>query len=399
MKRYKLYTQIIVYLTCLQIVIASEMNDNILRPRSAFISFNALNGILLDRRQSMIVENFYSGIDIRVGWQTDDFDRNTFDCLFRYPKYGFGYYRGNLNHIILDPDKQTGFGKPHALYAFFASPIVREERFRFYYDISLGLSYKFDTYDPVQRPYNILVGANKNVYFTLQFSTEFILHERSALGVGVSYQHFSNGSLKKPNNGIDLLSVNLSYQTNLFENHEKSYQRFPIESYQPVWEWQFSLANGLRMLDTDFDPNEPQNGKRWHCSSISTAVVRQISHHRKIGLGFDYFYYNWGEYVIEYRAKTQGFEATTQKRDNMSLGTYVAHEAGYKNVWLLTHFGVYVTDHTGDNPQNPRIYERLGIKYCITPRLSLGVSIKAHLFIADYIEWTMGYSIKSKSIK
>ena len=394
----KRYIKIFLYFVSLRVSAAYQTDDSIAPPRKLYLSMSAQQGgIIFTPRMSTVVDNYYVGLDFRVGWQTDDFERNIYDCLFAYPQYGFGYYMGNMNRIILGNDEQSGFGKPAALYAFFASPIVRLNRLKISYDISLGLSYNFNVYDPQLQPFNILIGSKQNVYINLQLSSEFAVHKHTVLGVGVSFQHFSNGSYQKPNKGVNLLSGTLSYQAGLYKHHEKTYSRIPVPPYQRALEWQIYWSNGVRMLDADFDLDHPREAKRWYCAAISSAVMLQTNHHQKFGLGLDYFYFEWGRHLIDYRAQQQGLDATTRQRDNMALGAFLAHEAGYKKVWVITHLGFYVTNRVGDRPQNLWIYQRVGVKYHITPRFTAGVSIKAHLAIADNVEWTVGYVIgKSK---
>ncbi len=393
MLKFKYYIAIIACFIGWQYISASEVQDTTIRPRRLFFAINAQQGSMLNTHASPVVSNYYIGFDVRVGWQTDNFARNTFDCMFRFPQYGFGYYMGNMNRIILGNDEQTGFGKPAALYAFFASPLFRWKWLSINYDISLGFSYNFNAYDPEQHPHNILVGSKNNAYINLRFSTEFALPGYSTLGVGFSFQHFSNGSYQKPNKGINLISGTLSYQVGLYKNRNKRYTPFPIAPHQPTWEWYLFWGNGLRMLDTDFDLNHPKKGNRWYCTTISSAVMLQTSHRRKFGLGLDYFHFDWGRYVIEYRAKVEGRQVDTRPRDNMALGAYLAHEVGYKKLWFITDLGFYLTKRVGDDPIHPWIYERVGLKYQFSNRLFVGVAIKAHLAKADYTEWTIGYTI------
>ncbi len=373
-------------------MIASEASDSTIRPKRLFFAINAQQGSMLKTHDNIVIENYYVGFDFRIGFQSDDSRRNIFDCLFRYPYYGFGYYMGNMNGIILGNDEQIGFGKPTALYAFFGSPMYRWKGISLNYELSIGLSYNFNAYDPDLHPYNILIGSKNNAYINLRFSSEFALPGYSTLGLGFSFQHFSNGSYQKPNKGINLVSGNLSYQFGTYKNREKQYVRFPIDAYKPTWEWYLFWANGLRMLDADFNLKDPKNGHRWYCTTISSAVLLQTSHRRKFGLGLDYYYFDWGRYVIEYRAAEEYRHVTTRPRDNMALGAYIAHEVGYKRLWLITDIGLYLTRRVGDDPISPWIYERIGLKYQITPRLFAGVAIKAHLAKADYTEWLIGYS-------
>ncbi len=370
---------------------ASETETD--KPKKIFFAVDAQHGRMLNTHGSDIVENDYAGFDFRMGFQTDDSEKNVYDCLFRYPYYGVGYYMGNMNRIVLGNDKQNGFGKPAALYAFFGSPLYRGKRFGFNYDLGLGLSYNFNAYDPALNPYNILIGTRNNAYISLRLAAKYALPGRIALGAGLVFQHFSNGSFQKPNKGINLISANLSLQIALYKNREKSYVRFPVDPYRPTIEWYLSWSNGVRMLDTGFDKNNPKKGRRWYCTGVSSAVLVQSSVQRKFGAGLDFFYFDWGRYVIEYRAEASSRSVNTRLSDNMALGAYLTHEIGYKKFGFITDLGMYLTKRVGDNPSSPCIYERVGVRYRITSRLFAGVSIKAHLLTADYTEWTVGYSI------
>ena len=383
-----------------QTVFASEPSDEIIAPRRLFIGANAQRGYMFDTRESTVIQNQYISLDLRVGLQTDDFDRDVYDRLFRYPHYGVGLYMGNLDRIVLGDENQAGLGKPLALYAFFASPVVRSDRFCVYYDFSLGLARNFNTYHPHIQPYNLFISTNNNVYLNMQFRAEFALFERSALGFGVSLQHFSNASLQEPNIGVNLVSGTLTYRAGLYKNHEKSYNRFPVEAYSPTWELLFSWANGARMLYSDFDrSSDQQKTKRWYSTSLSTAALIQTSHRRKLGAGLDLFYFDWGRHLKEYRAKRREIQTTTRLRDNMSIGAFVAHEVNYKKIWFVSNVGFYLNDRIGDRPQNMWIYERVGVCYQINKRFSAGLLIKAHLLIADHAELTVRYSVIQSGAK
>ncbi|MDR3367137.1 MAG: acyloxyacyl hydrolase [Prevotellaceae bacterium] len=368
--------------------------DSVRYTRQLYVAVASRQGNLLQAPRSEIAQNYYVGMDVRIGWQTDSHSRSIYDALYRYPRYGAGYYMGNMNGIIMNSDAQTGFGKPAALYAFFGSPIHRSKRWAVGYTISAGLSYNFNAYDPNEAPYNVLVGSKRNAYIDLAIDVSFLLPRRSTLGASLSFQHFSNGSYQKPNKGLNLLSGTLAYQRNTYRNRDKTYAPMAIPARKNTLEWYLFAAGGVRMLDTGFDRQKPREGKRWHCYTLSTAAMLQTSFRRKLGVGADLFYFSWGEHVVRYRAREEGKEnISTSAADNMALGLYLAHEVGYKRAWLITDVGFYPLGRVGDSPVKPRIYERAGVKYYFGDRLFLGVAIKAHGAKADYVEWLVGYSL------
>ncbi|MDR1343712.1 MAG: acyloxyacyl hydrolase [Prevotellaceae bacterium] len=378
---------------------AALRRDSIRFPQQIYLSALVRQGGLMIASSENIPKNYYTGLDVRVGWQTDNASGNLFDAMYRYPHYGLGYYMGNMNGVIMHSNARKGFGRPAALYVFFGSPVHRGKSMAVSYTISAGLSYNFNAYDPEEAPYNVLIGSKRNAYIDFALDFSFPLSQHSTLATGLSFQHFSNGSYQKPNRGINLLSGTLAYRWSSYRSSDKMYMRTPVPLWENMLEWYMFVGGGVRMIDTDFDKNKPRSSKRWRCSAISSAAMVQTSLRRKLGVGLDFFYFDWGEHVLRYRADKEGRAGVkTSVTDNMAFGIYLAHEVGYKRVWMLTDLGIYPFGRLGDNPVNPLIYERLGVKWYLSNRLFAGVAIKAHGAKADYVEWTLGYSLIKKKL-
>ena len=371
---------------------ASEKNDSV--SRKLFLSVNVQQGSLLKTHSVYIAHNYYIGLDIRLGIQTDESQKNIFDASYRYPKFGLGYSIGNMNDIILGDESNEGFGKPMALYAFFSSPAYRGNWFLMNYDFGAGIAYRFKNYDPEIRPNNVLIGTKGNGYISVGVDGQWELPYHSTLGIGVAFKHFSNGSFQKPNNGINLLMGTLTYQWGIYNNREKGYSRIPVVPMQPTFEWYVYWGNAVRMLDTDFNMDKPKSSKRWYSTTVSTAALIQTSFRRKFGVGLDLFYFDWGQYIINYRNRTNNLESVKTKiTDNLAAGIYLTHEAGYRKLWAITDVGFYLNNRVGDVPVSPWIYERVGIRYRPTDRYFVGLNLKAHLVKADYLELVVGYSL------
>lgn len=385
--------------------------DSTGRPPRLFAATMLRQGNLLSPPETLLKDD-YTALDLKLGWQTDDHDKNLFDAMYRYPSYGVGYYMGNMNGIMLGTDTaSTSLGKPAALYAFFGAPMYRSRRVVLSYGFSAGLSYNFNVYSTEKNPFNILIGSKANAYIELALGASLLLPGRSALTAGVSFQHFSNGSYQKPNLGVNLISGTLAYQLGWYKNDEKSYAPLTLPAWTKSFEWDIVLGGGVRMLDADFDPKYPHNGRRWACVTVSTALLRQASLRRKWGGGVDLLYYEWGSYVSDYRttfneltAKNGVLPAPAEVRQamkphdklsakNFTVGLYAAHEASYKRISMITNVGFYPFSRVGDNPSTPIMYERLGVRVALTDRLFVGVSIRAHKLKADYTEWSVGYAL------
>jgi len=367
-------------------------------PYKLFATVEVGQGSLVER-QDFVMRDYYVSLDVMVGWQTDDHDRDPFDVSYRYPKYGVGYYMGNMNGIVLGSDTMfASLGKPAALYAFFSAPMYRGKRLVASYGISAGMSYIFNAYDPEHNPFNLLIGSRNNAYLGLSVDVSFLLPGRSALATGVSFQHFSNGSYRKPNKGVNLISGTLAYQWSAYKNRDKSYLPIARPEWTPSFEWSMFLGSGVRMLDTGFDKQNPRENKRWWCLTLSTVAYRQVNFRRKWGAGVDVYYYEWGDYVKNYRAANDEIKPHSKfSSNNFTIGIYAAHEVGYKRLWMVTDLGFYPLPRVGDSPSSLFIYERVGLRVELTDRLFVGVAIKAHGAKADFTEWSTGYRIVRQS--
>ena len=69
------------------------------------------------------------------------------------------------------------------------------------------------------------------------------------------------------------------------------------------------------------------------------------------------------------------------------LGVFAGHELLFGRLAFVSHLGVYVYEpyHSAT-----RYYERLGLKYHVTPRLFGAIDLKLHGGKADVIEFKVG---------
>ena len=66
--------------------------------------------------------------------------------------------------------------------------------------------------------------------------------------------------------------------------------------------------------------------------------------------------------------------------------------------WVLTKnlyapIGLaYYLHRNFSNGEKQQYYERIGLRYRLSKNLHAGLTIKAHAAVADYFEWTIGYT-------
>ena len=99
-------------------------------------------------------------------------------------------------------------GTPVALYVFQGAPIVRlTERLSLNYEWNFGAAFGWKKYDPLDNPYNVVVGSRINAYLNLGFFFDWQLPQAWHLTIGADLTHYSNGNTNYPNSGVNTVGA------------------------------------------------------------------------------------------------------------------------------------------------------------------------------------------------
>lgn len=99
-------------------------------------------------------------------------------------------------------------GTPVALYVFQGAPIVRlTEHLSLNYEWNFGAAFGWKKYDPLDNPYNVVVGSRINAYLNLGFFFDWQLPQAWHLTIGADLTHYSNGNTNYPNSGVNTVGA------------------------------------------------------------------------------------------------------------------------------------------------------------------------------------------------
>ncbi len=325
----------------------------------------AMLGNGLEPGDELIESSYYNGLDLRLSFRNADRD-DPYSNVYRRPYYGVGWYNSTFHN--------KDVGNPTALYFFLTMPLTFEmnRRWTFAYSAAFGLSYNFNPYDEEENPLNVFVGSARNCYVHLGFLANYRINSKWVLNGTVGFKHFSNGSYKLPNYGLNLFPVTLgvNYKLNQKEDDIFDYQR-TIPLYQPHNLVNIEWYNGSK--------NYAAGEKNYWKTGVGVNFLRQINYKYRIGLGMD-FYYAYG--MDERDAKGDAFSAAV-------VGSW--EWAVLKKLYVPIGIAFYVKRNK-ENGEKEIYYERVGLRYRLTEHLNAGVTIKAHAGVADIFEWTIGYT-------
>jgi hypothetical protein len=179
-----------------------------------------------------------------------------------------------------------------------------------------------------------------------------------------------------PNLGINVptLNLNLAYKLN---KTKVLYIKQELPEIKSKNEF-FVIANaGVKEI-------YPIGGKQFFACDLSLGYSRINSNRSKIGLGLDFFY-------ITANLQTLKADTTFNQKNKLQIirpGINISYEFMFSKLSLIIQMGRYI--YARDNSDG-YYYNRLALRYSISKKIFINVSLKTHFAKADFVEWGVGY--------
>lgn len=315
------------------------------------------------------MNNTAHSIEVNLGWKTAG--AASWNSLYNYPSYGFGFFYNNLNNPGL-------FGVARSGFLFMEFPFGQKRFVDHRLKVSAGLAHLSTYYDPLENPQNLNIGSPLNLHFNLNYSWFFPLGNQMFVAPGLSFTHFSNGAFRKPNRGINLLDANIA----LRYRGDDRVLNVPAE-YRPHPEWTekkhrtyviFSGGVMQKHIDT---PN-------YRIFTLTVNHSLQTGLGARWGLGLDFIYDELFKERIDKEKNDPAFV------DYLRVGAFASHDIVFDRMSVVLNMGGYL--YYGYKPTN-RFYPRLGLRYEISKRMTAQLALKAYRLRANHVQWGLGYEL------
>jgi hypothetical protein len=304
---------------------------------------------------------------------------NGFDIAFsRYmpelkpvnpPEMGGGYYFSNLGSKDI-------YGYAHALYFYVARDFLKNKSpFNLQSTMGIGASFNTRRWDLSENYSNRNIGSHVNIFFMYSLNLKARIGEKLVISAGPSVVHTSNGNLRQPNFGLNLLTTHLTMSYTL----EQKRKTLILPVLQSV---NFSKNRYLVLLSGGARQLSHRMPDYFGTGSLIAEYSRRINSFVALGLGTDFIY-----------DPTEGREmyVTGVRTENIvpwHIGAHVSFERTWNHLSFVINSGYKIitpSDHL--NYQ----YNRVGIRYRFDNNLVLNYSLKSHKIVADFIEFGIGY--------
>jgi hypothetical protein len=287
---------------------------------------------------------------------------------YNFPVVGVsvGYFNMNAPQLL---------GKTMALIGYMEPVIYRSSRHRISYRIGTGLAYNTRPFNLTSNYSNIAISSPLS--FTLQASLNYTycLNKLYYLSAALNLIHYSNGAMKMPNTGINILAVSLGIGYKFKEDKEKP-ERMELAPVNKKLSFEIIGAGGLI-------ENYPVGGKKYAAWTISAYSSQRISRKSAINIGIDGFYNLALREFIDKRPYFNGL-------DFRRIGLVVGHELIISRLSLLTQAGYYL--YMPSKVHN-KFYQRYGLRYKLYQNYFGSIMLKSHLGRAELVEWGIGVKI------
>src|SRR5690606_21843354 len=128
------------------------------------------------------------------------FGSDCWENYLRRPETGLGLWYSTFGRSDI-------YGEGWALYPFINFHILETGPLQLRYRVALGLGYANKPFKVGENTYNTVFGSHLNAYVGLGLRLHYPITDRFSLSTSFALNHMSNGSSRKPNNGINTAAI------------------------------------------------------------------------------------------------------------------------------------------------------------------------------------------------
>jgi len=323
-------------------------------------------GFLWPHRQDLwiLVEKHAIGVELFAEKQVNG--DKPWHQYYKGPSYGVGLLYVNFEN----PEK---IGTVVRVLPYLYLPFTNNGKSSFGIRLGWGVGYVAKPYDRRENTQQIAIGSKINMAVLLmaEYHRSF---GRNTIMAGVGIDHWSNGSYRQPNLGINYLALNIGISRAL--GNVDPYVQRPDTTRFKSPKRTYSVVFG-------FGVNEVERAYtgQYTAYSIVGQVQWRVSRKSTLGAGVDIF--NKGSLAF--------YDESLEDRPRIELtqvGLHGEYALVLGNNEIYFDMGVYLYTPV---PEDSKVFHRVGYRYKAGDHLVLNFSLKSHFAVADHVEIGLGY--------
>lgn len=332
-------------------------------------------GFLINHHLEMqIFNSHFPAFEINIGKET--FGEYRWQRMYSYPFIGVSYWYSQLGNSPL-------LGSAHAVFPYVNYPLVRYKKTELNFRLGLGLAYLTKRFDRIENYKYLAIGSHVNAAANLMFEYRWRFSSRMNTALGISLTHFSNGSTKTPNFGINIPSVNLAIAYRLSKENPYLTRKMLPELYEFEFDGKrtISLDAGATIAYKDMGS---EYGRTFMIYNVFGDVMKPVTFKSSFGIGMDFTIDRSDPFIAQ--EKNIVFKNNLQK---MRVGISGAYKLKMAKLSYNFNLGFYVIGKV--RPSNS--YFKLGLQYEVTKKIFATLTLRTHFAQADFVGAGIGYKL------
>ncbi|MFN5355464.1 MAG: acyloxyacyl hydrolase [Bacteroidota bacterium] len=361
-------------IACVCLTAQAQENPEAIQPDARLsqrineLSFRCYGGFLMAHRPSMVyLQNAHSAsIEIDYLWRCSG--SASWHKAYRFPSVGVSY-------------RLTSFGNPdlvgdgHSISVATEFPLSSGTKFSIRTRGSFGIGWIERPFDVRDNYKNLAAGSHLNGVVGFGISGGIHIGKSSTLNTGIHFLHFSNGSARTPNLGLNVPSLSISY-TRIFSRTLSS----PRTLQGPA-----DFSHNNLYLATGIKEIYPPSGKSYPVAVIDYSRTYLRGKKGVLGCGLSFMY----DSSLPTKVQRENNSESNDQSDAIRIGTYGS--AGLRmGPWSANlQVGLYLYNRVKSDGD---VFNRLSLRHQRPNGLFYCINLKSHFGKADYIEWGIGKS-------
>lgn len=338
-----------------------------------FVDAGYFYGNILPHSKSInhLITGHPEGIIISFNRRT--FGNEEWQWAYNSPDYGASFHYQDMKHESL--------GKMYGLYGHYNFYFLnRHVMFR----PGLGIAHNTNPYDKETNFRNNAYGMSymPSAYFMLNILKTDIW-KGLGLQAGLTFIHYSNGSLKAPNTSTNTFAVNAGLNYTFAKNQDNIHTRRMhdsiINNTQP-FKYNIEVKGGLCESDVIGTGQYPYY-------ALSFYTDKRLGRKSALQAGVDFFWPTYLKEFIAFKSRSFPEEELSPDTDYRKAGVFIGHELFINKLSVLTQLGIYAYSPYKETGSH---YSRVGLKYYFNDMVFSSMTLKSHAANAEVIEFGIG---------
>lgn len=321
-------------------------------------------------------QKHYPALEISVFKAT--YGNTRWEYMYNYPNIGISYWYSGLGNF-------KSLGRAHAVFPYISFPLAGTDNFTFFFRLGIGLGYLTENYNRINNYKNLSIGSHLNGCANLLFEAKLRAGPKMILSGGISLTHFSNGSIKTPNYGLNMPAVSVAAAYRLSRENPHLRKKllpelipFEFDGKKRVYA-DIAYAMGVKDLQSTLGV-----GNLYLVYTLAANALLPLGYKSKAGIGLDASFDASEITLLDLRGVP-----VEHKVNVVKTGITGAYELMFSKMSMMFNIGAILT---GMEQSKGVIYEKLGIRYYFNRKLFANMTLKAHYARADYLTFGVGYN-------